>query len=290
MASTSEQLEAIVAAFQKDIPLFVEEMFGYQLRPFQLEFAEAFRTRKKITFKGGQGPGKTFTMSALIWWALICHNDVKVIVLGPGEAQIKTGLWNELGKFHERMKDRMPLFHSEFEWNATKIERKSSPALCSARYLLADKENTAKVRGIHSENTFVFVDEASGVDGEVLLALLNTNSDSASSRLCLISNPEKASGYFYETWENPLIAQDWAHLTATMRDDPRKTEADIEEFTRQVGGVTSPFRTPAQRSTSQTLTTATSRFTATAVTWVSSTTALGSSEPMVAATSSLAME
>ena len=238
MAANNTELAELLAAFHEDIPAFFKVMFGFELRAFQVEFAEAFRTRKLITFKGGAGPGKTFTMAGLTWWALITHNNVKIIHLGPNEAQIKQGLWNELGMFHERMKEHAPWFHSQYDYTATKIERRSNPASCSARFMLADKDNTAKVRGIHADNTFVFVDEASGVDDAVLDALYNTTMD-ANSRLCLISNPDRTDGYFYETWENPEIAADWHHLTATMRDDPNKSEEDIARFARNAGGVTS---------------------------------------------------
>ncbi|MFD1326758.1 terminase large subunit domain-containing protein [Mycoplana ramosa] len=235
-----QQLAALRDAWYVDIPLFAKQVFDYDLTPKQVEFCEAFRTSQQITFKGGVGFGKTFVMSVCIWWALITHDQVKISVFGPSEPNLKTGVWNELKQFHDRM---LPLFRDAYSVQATTISRVVNAASCTAEMRLADKTNTARARGIHAENNFVFVDEASGVDDEVFTeALVNILSDGDGAKLCLISNPDRASGFFWRTWNDPEIADEWTKVHGTFFDSRKYDPSQPEKFERiakNFGGPTS---------------------------------------------------
>ncbi|MCZ4089081.1 AAA family ATPase [Sinorhizobium psoraleae] len=235
-----DEFKAIIDRYRESIPVFAKAVFGYDLTEKQREFCEAFRSQQRITFRGGAGFGKSFSLALLVWWSLICHDHVKVSVFGPSEQQLKTTLWNEIKMFHERMH---PMFRGLFTVQETTIKRVVNPASCSAELRLADKTNTARARGIHAENNFVIVDEASGVDDEVFTeALLNIFSDGEGAKLCLVSNPDKASGYFWRTHCDPDICDDWTKIHGTFFDspkyDPNNPEA-FEKAARQRGGPTS---------------------------------------------------
>lgn len=228
------QFRELMLEFQQNIEFFVISLWGKEnaLRPKQVEFCNAFRDNKRITFKGGVGFGKTRALAALVWWALFTHDQVQVTIFGPTEGQIERGVWKELTILYEKMN---PAFQKMWNVKATKISRVSSPANCLATYALASKENIAASRGIHQINNFVFVDEATGVDDEVYTeALVNVLRD-PNGKLCLISNPSSTSGYFWETW-NGNIAPMWTKVHGRMTDAPHVTEEDLLDAELEYGG------------------------------------------------------
>lgn len=231
-----DQLAPLLEEFRTDIRLFAKTMFDSTLRPKQMEFVEAFRRSKLITFRGGVGFGKTHALAVLVWWALFVHDQVQVTIFGPNEGQIKSGVWKELQILHGRMPE---VFRGGFDVTATRISRTVGAADCFAEFRLANKDNISSTRGIHQTNNFVFVDEATGVDEEIFTdSLLNILTD-PNPKLCLISNPSSTNGYFYRTWNDPDISDQWTKVHGSMWDNTRMNRETLEQMARQYGGVTS---------------------------------------------------
>ncbi|RVK79373.1 hypothetical protein CN157_09300 [Sinorhizobium meliloti] len=226
----------LIALYHKDITVFAKQVFGSDLTPKQQEFVEAFRTQRTITFRGGVGFGKTHAEAIVTWWALICHDQVQVTLFGPSEPQLRGGIWKELQVLHGRMN---PMFKDLFEVGATRIARKVNPSSCFAEYRIASGDKPDNARGIHARNNFVLVDEASGIDDEVYTgALLNILTDE-NAKLCLVSNPSKASGFFWRTHCDPDIADQWTPIHGRMQDNPRLDPESFERLAKNYGGPTS---------------------------------------------------
>lgn len=237
MALTQEEAEYIrdvlLPKFREDIPYFAQFVFGTTLRPKQIEFVNAFKNNRRVTFKGGVGFGKTHALAILVWWSLVTMDEVQVTIFGPNEGQLKSGIWKELHILHGRMSR---YFVDAFDATATKIERKTKPADCFAEFRLANKDNTSSARGIHQTNNYVFVDEATGIADEVFTdALVNVLRDKG-GKLCLISNPSSTSGYFWRTWNDPKLSTIWTKVHGRMIDDPNVTEAELLEAAIEYGG------------------------------------------------------
>ncbi|XUY28547.1 terminase large subunit domain-containing protein [Agrobacterium sp. rho-8.1] len=228
-----KQLEELLISFQNDIELFAIAIWGEEnaLRPKQIEFCNAFRNNKRITFKGGVGFGKTRSLAILVWWALFTHNDVQITIFGPNQDQLKGGIWNELQSLHGKMR---AIWKDNWDVTATRIQRVKDGADCFAEFRLANKDNISAARGIHKTNNFVFVDEATGVPDEVLTVLSNVLSD-PNGKYCLISNPSSASGYFWDTW-NGHLAPLWTKVHGKMTDSPHVTEEDLYAKEIEYGG------------------------------------------------------
>lgn len=210
-----QDLASAIAVWRTDPVLFAKHVFEAELTPKQIEFFYAFRDNKRITFRGGTGLGKTYSMAILTWWALITHNEIQVTVFGPNETNLKSVFWKEVRKFYSRLPK--PL-QDIFEVTATKAERKDAPADCFAQYQLVSKENVEGSRGIHQKNNFVFVDEATGVDREIFTgALLNILVD-RNSKLCLVSNPNRIDSFFYDTFYRTPMCEQWTKVHGLMRD------------------------------------------------------------------------
>ncbi len=87
--ASDDDLVLLLEQFRNDIPFFVEQAFGTTLNPKQVEFVTKYQRNSMITFRGGIGFGKTFSMAVLINWALITHNDVQVTIFAPARTRSK---------------------------------------------------------------------------------------------------------------------------------------------------------------------------------------------------------
>lgn len=230
-----EEFRKLINLYHSDITLFAKQVFNSDLTPKQREFCEAFRTKRTITFRGGVGFGKTHAEAIVTWWALICHDQVQVSIFGPSEPNLKGGIWKELQILHARMH---PMFKDAYEVQATRISRKVNPASCFADMRLASGDRPDNARGIHAQNNFVLVDEASGVDDEVLQVLLNILTD-PNAKLVLVSNPSKASGFFWRTHCDPDIREEWTQVHGKMSDSPHFDPKAFEQLAKNYGGPTS---------------------------------------------------
>lgn len=230
-------LKALIDAFYDDMPLFAKHVFDVDLTPKQIEYCEAFKNNQTITVKGSSGWGKTFISAISLWWSLIVFDPVKVTIFAPSESTIKSGIWNELQVLYSNM---APFFKDLFEVSATKIFRKSRGETCWAEYRLVSKDNIAAARGFHSKNNIVIADEASGIEDVIFTgALLNVLNDGPGAKVVLVSNPDKASGFFFKTWRDPELSKDWVKVHGSIRDKPNYTPGEEERFARLYGGVTS---------------------------------------------------
>ncbi|MDW9768603.1 terminase large subunit domain-containing protein [Sinorhizobium meliloti] len=232
----AEEFASLIALYREDIEVFAKQVFGFTLSPKQTELCEAFRTHRRISFKGGTGFGKTFVLATCFWWALICHDEVQVSILGPSEPNLQATSWKEILKFHDRM---VSPFNQAFDIGAKRISHKRNPASCFGEYRLANKDSVSSIRGIHMRNNFVFVDEATGVDDEVFIEGLGGIFADPNPKLCIISNPSRASGYFWRTWCDPDLSPIWTHVHGTFWDSPNYDPETFEETAKSYGGPTS---------------------------------------------------
>ncbi|WP_162237892.1 hypothetical protein [Rhizobium sp. Leaf262] len=130
-----------------------------------------------------------------------------------------------------------PFFQDGFEFSATEAKRTNNSAACYATWrTIPLPEKMGSIAGIHADNNFIFVDEAADVDDIAFeKALQNHLTADINPKLVLISNPRKASGFFYETWRGN-IAEQWTKVHGKMTDNPRVTQEDLEYEAKQRGG------------------------------------------------------
>lgn len=235
-SSEAQEFAKLFVLYRENIEVFAQQVFGVSLSPKQREFCEAFRTKRRISFKGGTGFGKTFVISLCFWWSLICHEEVQVSILGPSEPNLKATTWKEIQKFYDKMASP---FRDTFTVSATRISHNVTPASCFGEYRLANKDNVSSIRGIHMRNNFVFVDESTGVDDEVFIEGLGGIFADINPKLCIVSNPSRASGYFFRTWLDPDLSSIWTHVHGTFWDSPNYDPVSFEETAKSFGGPTS---------------------------------------------------
>ena len=230
-------ISQLLALYHANIPVFAKHVFDIDLSPKQVEICEAFQHNRQISVKGSAGFGKTLCCAVLVWWSLCTYDQLQTAIFGPSEATLKLTIWKELQTLHGRMAEP---FKDFFEVSATRISRKVNPSTCFAEYRLASAENISAARGIHAPHVFIFADEASGIADVVFTdALLNILIADPDPKLCLISNPSKASGFFWRTWCDPEIKDQWVHVHGKMTDAPGFDPANLKTVAANYGGPTS---------------------------------------------------
>ncbi len=101
-----------------------------------------------------------------------------------------------------------PYLKEHLDYTATKLYRKDNPTGAFAETRLANKDNVETARGIHQEEQFRVRGRSHGCAGCGVRELQNIFTD-PNPKLCIISNPSRTSGFFFDTWEHPEISKEW---------------------------------------------------------------------------------
>lgn len=171
---------------------------------------------RRISIASGHGIGKTATIAMIILWFLFCYYNAQVPCTAPARHQLHDILWKELNIWIGRMPKAMQVM---YDWQAGHIRMVESPETWFARARTSSKENTEALAGVHGDHVLLCVDEASGVPEQVY----NTAEGSLTSGdvfVILISNPTRASGYFYRTHKDKKISRMWQRLQFSGEDTP----------------------------------------------------------------------
>jgi hypothetical protein len=138
--------------------------------------------------------GKTFLEAGLIIWYLSVHYKAKVICTAPTQHQLYQVLWSELAKMNEDS-----LLKDSFEWTASKFAFKQSPADWFA--VARSSSKPENMQGFHAEHMLILVDEASGVDEEILEAIEGATTDEGNI-IMMFGNPTRLKGAFYDSFNS----------------------------------------------------------------------------------------
>ena len=153
---------------------------------------KSIKEKKNISVKAGHGVGKTFTEAGLIIWYLAVHYKGKVICTAPTQHQLYQVLWSELAKMNEKS-----LIRDLFEWTASKFALKDSHADWFA--VARSSSKPENMQGFHAEHMLILVDEASGVDEEILEAIEGATTDEGNI-IMMFGNPTRLKGAFYDSF------------------------------------------------------------------------------------------
>lgn len=167
-----------------------------------------------ISVASGRGIGKSTTMAWLLLWFLVCHKDCNIPCTAPTAQQMYDVLWKEVAKWHAKMPSSL---RDLIEIQSSYVRIKERPSTWWARAATARKENPEALSGVHSEDVFLFVDEASAVPDEVI----KTGEESLTNKkafILLISNYTRLSGYFHDSQQNKY--KDWCVLRFNGEDSP----------------------------------------------------------------------
>ena len=194
---------------------FAADVLGVTLWAKQREVLEAVRDRRRVAVKSGNGLGKDFTAAVAVLWYLHCHDPAIVLSTAPTFRQVRHVLWRQIHSLYRRAAGRLGGRMLDTRWE-----------LAEDRYALGLSANDAdQFQGFHSENMFVVVDEAEGVDEEIYEAV-EAVMTSANPRLLLIGNPTTTSGGFHRAFHRERGI--YRTITISALDSPNVVKGSID--------------------------------------------------------------
>jgi len=101
-------------------------------------------------------------------------------------------LWSELSKHHQRC-----LLKDLFEWTSIRFNFKEHPQGWFG--IARSATHSENMQGFHSENMLILVDEASGVDDEIMEVLEGAASQEGNI-IMYFGNPTRLNGAFYDSF------------------------------------------------------------------------------------------
>lgn len=232
MSEKTKEIEAtevdwgeVVGAYYNDPVAFAEDFLNFYPDDWQAKVMYDVCDYPFTAVKSGQGVGKTGVESAVILWYLCTRANAKIVATAPTKQQLQDVLWAEVSKWLVNTKlERL------ITWTKTKIymnghgERWFAVAKTSNR-----PEN---MQGYHEENMIFIVDEASGIDDEVMEAVLGTLSGK-NNKLLMMGNPTKVSGIFYDAFHKDR--RDYRTHTVDSRNSPRASKENIRRLINRYG-------------------------------------------------------
>lgn len=197
---------------------------------------------KRIAVKSGQGPGKT-CVSAIIalWWGLQ-DVDVRNIITAPSMKQCR-GVW--LSEVRDRMKTAHHLLKKFITVTSSMVYfggmSKNLPTHKNWRCELITATGAESFQGQHNKRLNAIVEEASGVETEIIEALKGTVSnvksewqeDADEGTILMIGNPNTREGEFFKCFTK--MRGDWVCLTLDAEETPIVNPKKILEHAREFG-------------------------------------------------------
>jgi hypothetical protein len=158
----------------------------------EVKRAEKEKGSIRMAVASGHGVGKTAVTCWIIIWFLTVRNPAKVRVTANTEAQLLGTDWAELSLWHNR------LVHKHwFNWTATAFYRVDNERNARAEAVTWNENKAAAFAGVHSKNTLLLMDEASGIPQTIWETAIGYLTTEQAIHLAF-GNPTEPSGGFYD--------------------------------------------------------------------------------------------
>jgi hypothetical protein len=237
LKSEGNPLGKFLDRYENNPVLAVREWYAGEPDDWQVQALTWYGNRERhISIRSAPGPGKT-TLAA---WAaihqILTRFPQKTIVTAPSSPQLFDALWPEINVWVSRLPKNLK---DLLDVRSDHIYLKASPdeSFISAR--TARAESPENFQGIHSPNTLLVFDEASGIPETIYEAALGSESDKNFTFL-LISNPVRREGFFYNTHtENRDF---WKTLRVGYQESSRIDRNIVEMVKRTYGEESNAFR------------------------------------------------
>jgi hypothetical protein len=199
------------------IVLFVREVLGVDLTPYQEEILRALVLYGRVAVRGCHGLGKTALASWVILWGIAAfEDDVKVPVTASAWRQLEKFTFPEVRKWAARA-----------DWSKIGLTLRRGHELLDLAIKLEGKEafavasdNPALIEGAHAKRIIYVFDEAKAIPNDTWDAaegaFSNAGSDTDAVAYALaISTPGAPAGRFYDIHKRKPGYEDWwtRHVT-----------------------------------------------------------------------------
>jgi len=221
---------------------YAERKFPYKYWYMQRKIIESVMKNKYTTVKSCHASGKSFLAGTTVLLFMEAFVPSKCLTTAPTNKQVEEVLWAEIRTQFNKANPSYPA-----HWRCLDRELKIDDDHFALGFATDDELN---LQGIHGASFLIVVDEAAGVSTNLYNAL-TTLMTAENSRMLLIGNPDKISGYFFHSHERA----DFNKFTISAFDTPNFTEFGITmddirtgEWEAKIAGRPMPFPTLATPS------------------------------------------
>lgn len=209
---------------------------SYILKLVQMERDLPVSKRKKrIAVKSGQGPGKTAISNIIATWRVLQHVNALCQVTAPTMRQAKY-VW--LSEYRRMISKAHPILRKFIKVTKSDV-RIGGPDFPDWGIRLSTATKAENFQGIHEEHLTFLVDEASGVDREIVNTIKGTltNDDSL---LIMIGNPNTRDCAFFDCFTR--FHKEWHLFTMNAEDSPIVNKENIRKIEEEFGRNSDVFR------------------------------------------------
>lgn len=210
----------------------------------------------RIACKSGQGPGKT-TCSTLIgmWWCLR-YRGATTMITAPSQNLART-VW--IAEAHRRRDKAHPVLQKYITVTKSDVRfgsrgKSVSPEDDKNPHWRCITRTAAKAEGIsgqHHDNLNLIIEEASGMDDDLIEALFGTvtnvqsafTPDATPGCILMIGNPTRNTGAFFRAFNRDR--RDWINITFNAEESPIVSRAKLARDARLFGRESNYYRVRA---------------------------------------------
>jgi phage terminase large subunit len=237
IAASGNPWALCIDQYGRALNTFWREVLGIEPDKWQEDANRAIsHGHTRIAIRSGHGVGKTLWLAALVVWFTCTRLPFKVGMTAPSAPQLHDALLGELRALYRKL----PLaWASLFNVESERIELKAQPDNCFVSARTSRADNPESLQGLHSENTLLVIDEASGVPEQVFEAAVGSMSTPGAITV-MTGNPTRATGMFWRAFN--MEPERWWLRRVSCHESPRVTPSFIEEVLHRWGAESNQYR------------------------------------------------
>jgi hypothetical protein len=226
LKTATEKLAFLIGVYRDDPIKFFTDVLNVTPDEQQTQLIlDGTEDGARVMVKSARGTGKTFVITGLALYFLVCFKDVNIRVLSPSEQQLKTVFQREIKKHIANMN---PMFAEYFDVRSMSVYNRHVP-LNECHLITASVERPENVSGVHSEKQVYLLDEASAIPDQIYAAITGSlGTATGGGAIIGCSNPNRGKQVFYSDLFDKK-PKGWKLLTFTADKCPMISKAFIEE-------------------------------------------------------------
>ena len=235
---TQAQFDDFLVMAANDHVFGIETLFSVTLTEQQRKLVRDSRPQAaRVAVSSCTGSGKSAVLSMMTFIFLMVLPDCRILITAPSSNHLERVFRSELEKWYRKM----PIdIQNMFDLTLRKIEYKTKTFVNFASLVTASVDSVENLAGGHAENYIIMADEASGISEEAFDILLGTLSTGKGGRFLQVSNPQRASGRFFEIFQRDLGT--WTKIYFSAYDSPNVNNEWIDEMKETYGDDSHIFR------------------------------------------------
>lgn len=240
MSITKEDYAAWVRQYFNHPVAFVREVLNVEPDVWQCEVMDAVAMgERNIAIASGHRVGKSTVLGWICLWYMMTREPFKIGVTAPTSGQLEDAMFAELKTWLQKMEANAPGLAGILEAKSDRVDLVASNGTSFLVIKTGRVEQPEALAGLHSANTLLIGDEASGIPDVVFDA--STSSMAApNAQMLLCGNPLRATGYFAKCFAE--WTETWRTFTVSSVDCPRVSRAWIEEKKVEYGEESNQYR------------------------------------------------